>query len=262
MALKLRPDLVFDIGMNDGRDTAYYLHRGFRVVAVEANPSLCQAAAGKFSGAIANGWLYIENVAVGADRGELPFYVSSNDIWSSFDRSVATKSGSVCTAIQVSCLRAADLFSKHGVPHYLKIDIEGADTYCLADLNESCLPDYLSFESGPETEEDVKRLRSLGYKRFKLIGQAQLAFRSDYEPESVINKLRRRLHRKSRNLLQGRWYNDWEFQRGSSGPFGEDTDGRWVSAQKLLEIRSRWQELDTRYSSVSDSFWYDVHAAR
>jgi len=37
-------DLVFDIGMHNGDDTAYYLARGYRVVAVEANPSMCATA--------------------------------------------------------------------------------------------------------------------------------------------------------------------------------------------------------------------------
>lgn len=262
MSLRLCPDLIFDIGMNDGKDTAYYLHRGFKVVAVDANPSLCTAAAQKFPRALTDGRLCIENLAIGANRGQLPFYISSTTTFSSFDRSLATKNGSVCTATEVTCIRAADLFAKHGVPHYLKVDIEGAETHCLADLNENCVPNYLSFESGPETEEDVRRLGSLGYKRFKFIHQAGHVFGSNYEPESVLKKLRRRVRRKSRNLLHGRWYNDWNFEFGSSGPFGEDTDGAWVPAQTLLEIRSRWQELDARYSSASDSFWYDVHAAR
>ncbi len=33
-------DLVYDIGMNNGDDTAYYLSLGFRTVAIEANPEL------------------------------------------------------------------------------------------------------------------------------------------------------------------------------------------------------------------------------
>ncbi len=38
------PRLVFDAGMNNGDDTAYYLFRGFDVVAIEANPALCARA--------------------------------------------------------------------------------------------------------------------------------------------------------------------------------------------------------------------------
>lgn len=35
---------VLDLGMHVGDDTAYYLRRGFNVVAVEANPELCRLA--------------------------------------------------------------------------------------------------------------------------------------------------------------------------------------------------------------------------
>jgi hypothetical protein len=31
---------IFDIGMYDGAESAYYLQSGYRVVAVEANPEL------------------------------------------------------------------------------------------------------------------------------------------------------------------------------------------------------------------------------
>jgi phosphopantothenate synthetase len=31
-------DLVYDVGMGDGADTAYYLAKGRRVVAIDANP--------------------------------------------------------------------------------------------------------------------------------------------------------------------------------------------------------------------------------
>lgn len=33
-------DLIFDIGANNGDDTAFYLKKGFRVVAIEADPAL------------------------------------------------------------------------------------------------------------------------------------------------------------------------------------------------------------------------------
>ena len=38
-------DLIYDIGMHEGEDSEFYLLKGFRVVAVEADPDLCQAAA-------------------------------------------------------------------------------------------------------------------------------------------------------------------------------------------------------------------------
>ena len=36
----VRKGLIFDIGMNNGNDTDFYLAKGFHVVAVEANPFL------------------------------------------------------------------------------------------------------------------------------------------------------------------------------------------------------------------------------
>jgi hypothetical protein len=36
---KYDPGLIYDVGMNNGDDTAYYLRRGFRVVAIEPNPA-------------------------------------------------------------------------------------------------------------------------------------------------------------------------------------------------------------------------------
>ena len=41
----MQNDVIFDVGMNNGDDTAYYLHLGCRVVAVEADPVLAAAVA-------------------------------------------------------------------------------------------------------------------------------------------------------------------------------------------------------------------------
>ena len=43
---QIDPNLVFDIGLNNGDDTAYYLHLGYRVIGVEANPLLVAACKG------------------------------------------------------------------------------------------------------------------------------------------------------------------------------------------------------------------------
>ena len=48
------PRLIFDIGFNNGDDTAHYLTRGFEVLAVEANPELVEAGRKRFADAIAN----------------------------------------------------------------------------------------------------------------------------------------------------------------------------------------------------------------
>src|SRR3954453_2854835 len=51
------PSLIFDLGMYLGQDTAFYLHKRFRVVAVNADPGLCAAATRRFAAAIDTGRL-------------------------------------------------------------------------------------------------------------------------------------------------------------------------------------------------------------
>jgi predicted RNA methylase len=52
-------DLIIDLGMNNGDDAEYYLKKNFRVVAVEANPALCDLAAKRLAEAVTNGRLMI-----------------------------------------------------------------------------------------------------------------------------------------------------------------------------------------------------------
>ena len=93
--------LVLDIGMDNGDDTAYYLHCGYRVLAVEANPSMCQAAERRFAQDIEAGRLAIRNAGIAECAGELQFWVSSVTESSSFHRDNATKGGATATAIDV-----------------------------------------------------------------------------------------------------------------------------------------------------------------
>ena len=69
----MNPKLIYDVGMHNGDDTAYYLWRGFRVVAIEPNPGLVATAAERFRREIEAGELKVLNVAVAAEDGELPF---------------------------------------------------------------------------------------------------------------------------------------------------------------------------------------------
>ena len=77
---------IFDLGMNNGDDTDYYLRLGYDVVAVEANPALCERASKRFPQAVADGRLKIVNAAVWETSGETNFFVNlQNDHWSSID---------------------------------------------------------------------------------------------------------------------------------------------------------------------------------
>jgi hypothetical protein len=62
-------DLIMDVGMHDGTDTAFYLAKGFKVVAVEANPDLVAAGRARFAREIDEGRLTIVGAAITNERG-------------------------------------------------------------------------------------------------------------------------------------------------------------------------------------------------
>jgi FkbM family methyltransferase len=120
--------LIFDLGMNNGDDTAFYLSRGYNVVALDANPALCEAAERRFRTAIDDGRLTLLNAAIWDSEGEAIFYLNlDNDHWSSLDIGWARRDASRVRKIRVNCLMLSRLFEKFGVPLYLKIDVEGVD---------------------------------------------------------------------------------------------------------------------------------------
>ena len=89
----MNKNLIYDIGMHNGDDTAYYLSLGYKVVAIDASPDLVQKAKIKFKDAIQANKLSIVNVGVGSDEGNLDFYLNKvNSVWNSFDREIGEKS--------------------------------------------------------------------------------------------------------------------------------------------------------------------------
>src|SRR5436305_406896 len=92
--------IIFDLGMNNGDDTAFYLSRGFNVVALDANPTLCEQAGQRFQAAINDGRLTILNAAIWDKSGEATFYINlDNDHWSSLDAQWATRDATLSKPI-------------------------------------------------------------------------------------------------------------------------------------------------------------------
>jgi hypothetical protein len=85
MNLSHSSKLIYDVGMNNGDDTAYYLWCGFRVIAIEANPELAADVAQRFAHEIDAGRLTILNVGITAAEGEFTFWIcKTNSKFSSF----------------------------------------------------------------------------------------------------------------------------------------------------------------------------------
>jgi FkbM family methyltransferase len=91
------PDLIFDIGCHVGHDTAYYLHRGYRVVAVDANPKLVAQVGERLASHVRAGRLTLLNVGIAATAGEFDLWLSASDTGSSslFKHEVSDPIGSI-----------------------------------------------------------------------------------------------------------------------------------------------------------------------
>lgn len=220
-------DLVYDIGMHRGEDTAYYLAKGYRVVAVEANPELVRECRERFAEPLEDGSLTIVEGAIAeGDGDEATFYVDSNSLWGSVDPGWVERKQVMRPQRPISVPRVdlAACIRRHGVPHYMKIDVEGADRICLEALEEvPQLPDYLSMEAEPfdfdAVRADLDLLKRLGYRRFAVVRQG--------EHGDV-----------STRTLSGEPLT-YRFPPDSSGPFGDDLPGRWVSRRAAMRRHRR-----------------------
>jgi FkbM family methyltransferase len=234
-------DLIFDVGMFNGNDTQFYLDKGFRVVAVEADPELAAAGTARFSSQIAENRLTIVNRAIAEQPGRVTFFVNQvSKGWSSIDLAAASPRGTEVRKVEVEGTRFADLLREHGIPYYLKCDIEGADSLVLAGLDELAVrPPYVSVEC--HTIEHLVLLKQLGYRSFKIVNQT--------------------LHHLSRlpdPPLEGR-YVHVERWLNASGPFGRETPGdRWLGFNEAAEILTTAKRL-CGYPSVMHG-WFDCHA--
>src|SRR5258706_996893 len=114
---------VFDVGMNNGDDSRYYLSKGYTVVAVEANPVLVRRAHQRFRAEIASGQMVIEALGIRNYPGRLPFWINEQRaVFSSFDRTRACRQGTSCHAIEVDCITLDSLLENQTWRCYLKLD--------------------------------------------------------------------------------------------------------------------------------------------
>ena len=261
--------LVYDVGLHNGGDTRQYLKEGCRVIAVDANPAMCDAATAEFRRYIDSKQLTIINVGVG-ERGEkLEFWVcDDNTEWSSFNRTSASRNGTKHHSVHVDCVSIQDIIARFGVPDYMKIDIEGNDRYCVDGLTKDTSPRYISIEMDHATGgRQIGALHGLGYRRFKVICQNnawqqvtknnlwfyKLGPKSRWMPIlQKMDAISRRITGR-RSIIVGR-------QSGDSGPWGERTHGSWHSVDHAQRIWSALQEIDKRAQTHGLGWWFDIHA--
>ena len=168
-------DLCFDIGANLGNRVRCFRAIGCRVVAVEPQASCRERLAKRFA---ADAGVILVPKAAGRAAGVATLHVSSIHVLSSMsDRFIrgTQESGRFrgvdwgrTEEVEVTTLDA--LIAEHGMPRFVKIDVEGHEVEVLAGLSQP-VP-ALSFEWTPELYEQARdcigRLMELGDYEFNL----------------------------------------------------------------------------------------------
>lgn len=279
-------DLIYDVGMHKAEDTEFYLRKGFRVIAFEADPDLVCSCRNRFKEFIVQGQFTIVEGAIvdldAIDAGQKKVQFYKNDdvsVWGTVCVNWAernAKLGTSSSKIEVDAVDFAGVIQEHGMPHYMKIDIEGCDMVCINILKKfSERPDYVSIESDKTSFANIKReinaLIDLGYDCFQAVEQSVIPLPQSppYPP------------REDKYVAQ-------RFEKGSSGLFGAELGDKWKSKHEILrqyrtvllgyyllgddgivnqwKFRGAWRlrSLTRRFLSLLTNAavpgWYDTHA--
>lgn len=271
--------LVFDVGMHQGEDTDYYLRLGYSVLGIEADPGLAEHCRIRFQDALATGRLKIVEgaIAPGTSGDRIKFFQSDNTVWGTTDTAWVQRNdvkGAHATVLEVRRIDMLDVYQAHGIPYYMKIDVEGVDLYVLRTLaNCAARPKFISLESDKvdfnNLRTEIQVLQELGYTRFKAVQQDTIPGRN------VLTR-----------TIDGREYSH-VFEPCSSGPFGDAIEQPWLTGVEILEEYSRIFEMYDLFGDNSDFIqlpppeqqriasewmsatgytgplpgWYDTHAA-
>lgn len=260
--------LIVDVGMHTGRDTEFYLKKGFNVIAIEANPKLVDKAKSLFQDYISNHKLIVYDVAIADREGTIDFYLNNEkDDWSTISPEYASRYESFATTntlMQIKCTTFQSILRQHETPYYVKIDIEGADVLCLKSLMEvKEKPKYISVEmdlnSFENTFTELSLLWTLGYRKFKVVNQAlNVKVRCPNPPTEGL-------------------FVDARFDGTCSGPFGEEAPGPWISVEETIDKYRRiiteqkyfgggGKLYKTPFRKLYEVIkgepvgWYDIHA--
>jgi FkbM family methyltransferase len=190
-------DLVFDVGSHVGDRIAAFRRLGARVVACEPQPALVWTLR------LIHGWkskVTIEPVAVGAEPGEIELKINvDNPTVSTASRDFVNASegapgwqGQVWDkSIKVAMTTLDALIARHGMPAFMKIDVEGFEAEALAGLTQPVAA--LSFEF-TTIQRDVahaclKRCATLGYSRYNAaLGESQKLAHDGWQDAEAIGR--------------------------------------------------------------------------
>src|SRR5712692_1282701 len=184
-----RGDLVFDIGAHVGDRIAAFRRLGARVVAVEPQPALVKMLKLLYGRDRA---VAIEPVAVGGSEGtiELQLNIDNPTVSTASEAFVQAADGAPgwdgqawTKRIRVPVTTLDALVARHGMPAFIKIDVEGFEAEALAGLTRA--PRALSFEFTTIQPEVgiacIECCAALGYGRYNaMLGESHALVLPDW----------------------------------------------------------------------------------
>ena len=192
--------MIYDFGANNGSNLRYYLSKD-TVVAVEANPRLCEVMSREFADEVRSRRLTILNGALVDTARDQPvtFYVhKTNHVLSQLPK---PPNFDDFDAITVPTRTPASIVREYGEASYIKIDVEHFDGAVLENLFAAGIfPPEISAEA--HSVETFARLVLAGYRSF--------------------------------NLVEGATVTKLGFPEHSAGPFGSDIKGPWEDPDAFL----------------------------
>ena len=194
----VRPgDLVFDAGAHVGDRVGAFRRLKARVIAIEPQPALVRTLRILYG---ADEGVAIEAMALGERVGsvELKVNLDNPTVSTASDEFVAAAHGAPgwggqawTRRITVPMTTLDSLIIRHGIPRFIKIDVEGFEAQVLAGLSQPV--DALSFEF-TTIQRDVAlaaldRCITLGFSRFDAaLGESQTLVHGTWRSPDVIRR--------------------------------------------------------------------------
>lgn len=194
----VRPsDLVFDVGSHVGDRIAAFRRLGARVVACEPQPALVKTLRLIYG---RDPSVTIEPVAVGASFGEIELKINvdnptvstvSRDFVKASEGAPGWEGQNWSKSVTVPMTTLDALVARHGMPVFMKIDVEGFEAEALAGLTQPV--SALSFEF-TTIQRDVAlacltRCQALGYSRYNAaLGESQTLVHGEWQSADEIGR--------------------------------------------------------------------------